>query len=312
MVLRGLASIFFLLSASLWVYAGESTDPNQWLEKMSRSHRELNYQGLFTYEQADTIQSMRIFHALIDGEEYERLERLNSGKMNVIRRGHGPMCMHVGDKLIHLLQEQYHGDGGIAHFYDFSIVGKDRVANRSVVELAIMPRDEHRFGHRLSLDEGTGILLRAVQYSTENKVLERFQFVDVTLDSPLSMADFQGQANHQQVRHIEPELGKVLQYGWRVSWVPGGFKASPQAPQKQQAIIESQIYTDGLAVFSVFVERHDPNSPAAGIQGRAQRGATMAYSRAFQLNGEPYRVTVVGEIPQTTAERIAASIVSSS
>ena len=69
--------------------------------------------------------------------------------------------------------------------------------------------------------------------------------------------------------------------------------------------------TDGLAVFSVFVEQHNAESAVAGVQGRAQRGATMAYSRAFQLNGQPLRVTVVGEIPQATAERIAASIVSS-
>jgi sigma-E factor negative regulatory protein RseB len=313
MVLRGFASILVCLSVTTWVFANESADPNQWLEKMSRSHRELNYQGLFTYEQADAIQSMRIFHALIEGEEYERLERLNSSEMNIVRRGHGPRCMHVGDKLIRLLRQQRHAKGGLAHFYDFSVVGKDRVADRSVVELAVMPRDKHRFGHRLSLDESTGLLLRAVQYSTENKVLERFQFVDVELKSDLTMADFQGQSNHHQAKHINPDRNDAMPYRWRLSWMPGGFKVSPQAQkQSTQSVVESQTYTDGLAVFSVFVEQHNPNNPAAGIQGRAQRGATMAYSRAFQLNGEPYRVTVVGEIPQGTAERIAASIVSSS
>ena len=299
-----------LLSFVVIASAGaESLGPDQWLEKMSRSHRELNYQGLFTYEQSDAIQTMRIYHALINGEEHERLERLNSTALNVVRKGHGPRCMHVGEKLVRLLR-QNKSTAGIAHFYDFSIVGKDRVAGRPVVELAVMPRDKHRFGHRLSLDEQTGLMLRSVQYNAGNKVLERFQFVEIDFETPLTEQHFHGPDNHHQVKHIDPVAQGEASYAWRLSWKPGGFKASPHSSKGVE--IESRTYTDGLAVFSVFVEPHQTEQPDAGVQGRAQRGATMAYSRAFQLNGQPHRVTVVGEIPQSTAERIAASVVSAS
>lgn len=307
MQLRWLFSLFAIFVAASWSYANELEEPNAWLEKMSRSHRELNYQGLFTYEQADSIQTMRIFHALIEGQEYERIERLNSTELNLVRRGHGPRCMHVGDKLIRLLKDQRHSKAGMAHFYDFSVVAKDRVADREVVELAVMPRDKHRFGHRLSLDKETGLLLRAIQYSPDNKVLERFQFVEVDYQSTMSLADFEGHDKQQRARHIDPH-GKASDYPWSLSWMPGGFKPSPHKSRKG---IEKLTFTDGLAVFSVFVEPHQRNKPSAGVQGRAQRGATMAYSRAFQLDGRPYRVTVVGEIPQATAERIAASVVAS-
>ena len=297
---------FLFISGSL---AAEELSPNQWLEKMSRSHRELSYQGLFTYEQADAIQTMRIYHALINGEEFERLERLNSKALNVVRKGHGPRCMHVGEKLVRLLKENQ-STAGVAHFYDFSVVGNDRVAGRPVVELAVMPRDKHRFGHRLSLDQETGLMLRSIQYSVGNNVLERFQFVEIDFDAPLTEQDFQGSKNRHQVKHIAPLMQQDANYTWRLSWKPGGFKASPQPVQ--DGLVESRTYTDGLAVFSVFVEPHQTDSNReTGVQGRAQRGATMAYSRAFQLNGQPHRVTVVGEIPQSTAERIAASVVSS-
>ncbi|MCR8923306.1 MucB/RseB C-terminal domain-containing protein [Dasania sp. GY-MA-18] len=288
----------------------DSLAPQDWLQKMSSSHRQLNYQGLFTYEQADSIQTLRIFHALIDGEEYERLERLNSTELNVVRKGHGPSCLHAGDKLIKLLKQQHNSHVGMAHFYDFSIAGRDRVAGRKVVILAVMPRDKHRFGHRLSLDEETGLLLRGVQYSADNKVLERFQFVDIELNADIPRETFNEPKHMQQAAHIAPAVNDKANYAWRLSWLPGGFKSIPSPAKKSP--VDSQTFTDGLAVFSVFVEPHQDNSPAAGVQGRAQRGATMAYSRAFQLHGQTYRVTVVGEIPQLTAERVAASIVAAS
>ena len=65
------------------------------------------------------------------------------------------------------------------------------------------------------------------------------------------------------------------------------------------------LYTDGLAAFSVFVL---PQSSGEGAQGRAQRGATVAYMKQVEFNGNPYTVTVVGEIPARTAQRVAASI----
>ena len=73
--------------------------------------------------------------------------------------------------------------------------------------------------------------------------------------------------------------------------------------------VQVMAFTDGLAAFSVFLEPNDLVNGQDGVQGWAQRGATMAYSRVMLLGGSPFRVTVVGEIPQKTAERIASSVV---
>lgn len=309
MICHRVALLLVALLLAQLSFATDNLSPNDWLEKMSRSHRELSYQGLFTYEQAESIHTMRIFHAIINGEEYERLQRLNSDELNVVRKGHGPACMHAGDKLIHLLNKRRGSHAGMAHFYDFSIVASDRVAGREVVVLAVMPRDKHRFGHRFSLDKDTGLLLRAVQYSTDNKVLERFQFVDIELDANIDIEQFIGHDNQQSISHSDPTKPISGALPWQLSWMPGGFNIS--ASKVGDAGVNSKTFTDGLAVFSVFVEPHDNQASSSGVQGRAQRGATMAYSKAFSLDGRPFRVTVVGEIPQATAERVAASIIAS-
>ena len=290
-------------------WGGELAEPRVWLDKMSHSQRELSYEGAFTYEQSGSMKSMKITHAIIDGEEFERLEHLDGEERELIRRGHGPECIHFGDGLLRLYQQQSRLKNTVDHFYDFSVVGRDRVAGRRAVELAIMPRDKHRFGHRLSVDESTGLLLRSIRYGANNQVLERFQFVELTVGGVFPESHFIGHGSSHYLNHIAPSQSKVSreQRQWKLSWLPGGFSYTPNT--KPVTHVQVMAFTDGLAAFSVFLEPNDLVNGQDGVQGWAQRGATMAYSRVMLLGGSPFRVTVVGEIPQKTAERIASSVV---
>ncbi|MCY1181068.1 Sigma factor AlgU regulatory protein MucB [compost metagenome] len=65
------------------------------------------------------------------------------------------------------------------------------------------------------------------------------------------------------------------------------------------------MFDDGLARFSVFVEALNGGS-AADI--RTQLGPTVAVSRRLTTPKGEMMVTVVGEIPIGTAERIALSM----
>ena len=64
-------------------------------------------------------------------------------------------------------------------------------------------------------------------------------------------------------------------------------------------------YTDGLSAFSVFIDQLEVPSI---IEGRAQRGATIAYLGRLESNSGNYRVTIVGEVPAPTLERVAMSL----
>jgi sigma-E factor negative regulatory protein RseB len=69
------------------------------------------------------------------------------------------------------------------------------------------------------------------------------------------------------------------------------------------------MYSDGLAAFSVFVEGM-PDSGAASMVSR--NGATVAVTHMTEgREQQPYLVTLVGEIPTPTAQRIARSVVPS-
>jgi sigma-E factor negative regulatory protein RseB len=65
------------------------------------------------------------------------------------------------------------------------------------------------------------------------------------------------------------------------------------------------MYDDGLARFSVFLESTDG---ASVTETRTQLGPTVAVSRRLNTVDGEVMVTVVGEIPIGTAERIALSV----
>jgi len=70
------------------------------------------------------------------------------------------------------------------------------------------------------------------------------------------------------------------------------------------------MFTDGVAVVSVFIESQDPKADAkqsrmAGAPlGAAQIGAASAYTVVI----EGHRVTAVGEVPPVTVKAIAETL----
>ena len=63
------------------------------------------------------------------------------------------------------------------------------------------------------------------------------------------------------------------------------------------------VYSDGLAMVSVFIEKLMPD--ATPMQGFSSRGAVNAFSRV----AEEHQITVVGELPLQTVRRIAGAVV---
>ncbi|ARN75353.1 MucB/RseB C-terminal domain-containing protein [Oceanicoccus sagamiensis] len=316
MSLFSLLTILLLLISPALSLAAES-DPRLLLDKMSHSFMERNYQGTFSFQRGDSIESLRIAHAVIDGKEYERLEYMDGDKREIIRRGHKLDCIHPGHQLVRFYQHQQNlktttQNASLDDYYTFTVTGMDRVAGRATINLTISPKDTHRFGYRLSLDKASGLLLRSELIGPKDKVLERFQYVEIHLNAKLTKQDFAGAQEAYHPDHAAPVAArKAMAAGdqhWKVQWLPGGF-TSTVANQNFVTEDDMATFTDGMTVFSVFLERESGNkTPSQHIEGHAQKGATTAYSRAIDLSGSPHRVTVVGEIPAKTAQQIARSI----
>lgn len=301
-----LSCLLLLVSFSLQA-SGSTEQALHWLERMSASFRDLNYQGTFTYEQGDVMESLRIAHAVHGGEYFERLQYLDGAKREIIRRGEQLSCLQPGQRLVRFYQRgQQLKDASlptlVSRYYDLSVGEPGRIAGREAIDLRLVPKDRHRLGYLLSLDQETGLLLRMKLIGPDQKVLERFQFVEVQVGEviPAEFFEFDDGAEAPKTATIS---AKPLTGQWRLAWKPEGFVSTTGSDKVVST--DMATFSDGLAAFSVFVE---PGVESNQKADQLQRGATVVYSLAAKSEDQDYRITVVGEIPQGTAQRIAQSV----
>lgn len=279
------------------------------LQKMASIPHTLNYQGSFTYQHKDnpSLQSFRIIHWVEDGIEHERLQHLNGPEREFLRSGKEIGCESLGDQLLQGKISQLGVNiARMDQLYRFEIRGPERVAGRDATALLALPLDEYRHSSLLTIDNETGLVLKSWLVDESARPLERYQFIDLDLSPDLASIKQQPAAKIQRstearLGDCNPSMLKQPEH-WQLAWVPAGFAFVGQRQVRDQ--IDMLMYTDGLTTFSVFIEAATGAIP----EGVAQRGATLAVMDSLNHQGKRYRITVVGEIPVVTAQKIAQNI----
>ncbi len=282
-----------------------SADPEaiRWLDKMSRSAGEADYQGVVTLQRGDELQVLQLSHSVGEGAATEQLTQLTGQGARIERNQHPLDCVHPGHQLLRMGAALRSGHCGVSAHYRFKVDQGDRVAGREAVRILVEPRDLYRYGYVLDLDRETGLLLKARIVGQGNNTLELFQFAKLNYSNRALEgvpAELVHQASHP---HPVDEAGSPLpSRSWFVSWLPGGFMPTEALPGNES----SRSYTDGLAVFSVFLEELDQEMrPGEGV---VSQGGTISYTRGMRLARSSVLVTVIGEVPVNTARMVADSV----
>lgn len=287
----------------------QSPEVAKLLQKMASVPHTLNYQGSFTYQHKDnpSLQSFRIIHWVENGVEHERLQHLNGTEREFVRSGKAIGCESLGDQLLQGKISQLGANlARMDELYRFEIRGPERVAGREATALLALPLDTYRHSSLLTIDNETGLVLKSWLVDESARPLERYQFIDLDL-SP-DMKSIQQQPPAKLQRSATSQLGDCNPVElkeserWKLAWVPSGFAFVGQRQVRNQ--IDMLMYTDGLTTFSVFIEAATGAIP----EGVASRGATLAVMDSLSYQGKSYRITVVGEIPVVTAQKIAQNI----
>ncbi len=306
--------VFFAGRATAAVCPEVSPEALKWLDNMSRSAHEVSYQGVVTFQRGDDMQVMQISHSVNGGTATESLTRLTGQGAQVVRVEHPLECIHPGHKLLRLgteIQSVANSSAsvdecGISGHYRFSVTEGERVAGRRAVRIIVTPRDMYRYGYVMELDKQTGLLLKTRTIGRGGKVLEYFQFANLSYGEAVSQAaevDLVHRATHTTLAE-QPGSPRAEHYfggDWTVRWVPSGFTATDSSSGGRR-----RTYTDGLAVFSVFLEML-PGDIRPG-EGVVRRGGTTSYTRGLHMGDKPALVTIIGEVPVNTARMVADSI----
>ncbi|RLA57103.1 MAG: negative regulator for alginate biosynthesis [Gammaproteobacteria bacterium] len=289
--------------ASAAVCPGADAAALSWLDKMSRSVRQVSYNGVVTLQRGDDMQVMQISHSVGEGTISERLTELTGQGAQVERADHPLDCIHPGHRLLRLGADLQAGRCGIAQYYRFSVTDGERVAGRMAVRIRIEPRDMYRFGYVMQLDGETALLLKAETIGRGEKILEKFQFANLSYSGQI-LDGTEVNLVHEAQHPLPPAAVPTASDGnkWGVGWVPRGF-ISTDIPVGGGG---RRTYTDGLAVFSVFLEELGQEiRPGEGV---VHRGSTLSYTRGMRFTGQSVLVTVIGEVPVNTARMVADSV----
>ena len=139
-------------------------------------------------------------------------------------------------------------------------------------------------------------------------VLDRFDRVQ---DSIRTLTAELRVTNHHRLL-VEPEvnvgrlyLTKPAALRWAVAWHPNGFVLVEHLAERisgSEMPMEHIVYSDGLASMSVFIELL--GAAGAALVGHSRVGAINAFGRVH----EGHQITVVGEVPPGTVERVGMSV----
>lgn len=301
-------SLMAIFSASLWA-AQSGVD---WLVRMTDSFDSLSYDGVFVHQEAGAMNSMRVRHGLIGGVGYESLEDLDGQRISVIRADDSVICVFPdqGDFSAGFLPSepfkrfQELDRERLKLAYDIQVVDiNQRIASRTAIKLKLTPKDEFRYGHEFWIDKENGFLLKHDVLDLKDKLLERIQFTSVNFAPDLKAEDFipNESANTQHYMRVEP---KVVQRQWTFDWLPEGFSFVWDDARQMNETTNMMLLSDGMSTVSVFIEKSSKKRPQTLIN----LGATIAGEQSVNVNEQTYLLTMVGEVPAETIQRLMTVI----
>lgn len=307
----------------------------EWLRAMSHAMQAVNYRGLLQHQQEQNDPSIfQVTHGTLGGKRYERLVYLGSRYREMMRHGADlTFVLVAGDPFLQQLSnpgapELFNKPFARAfdrlpeEYYQATLGRTSRLAKRAVIEIAVTPKDNHRYGYRFWLDKESALLLRFEVTGPEHRTLESFSYVDIEIDVALGSEDLEVQvgAGHIKLQMKADQTKAVAQNhqpapNWDVTWLPEGFSLVTQHSRRSaqnKEMLHSLSYSDGLAAFSIYIE-----SLPEAVTARApittdyvgRLGSTVTVIGQTEGHARmPYMVMVVGEIPEKTAAQVVHAV----
>lgn len=292
------------------------------IEEMVTAAKTLNYEGVFTYQNGKSLQTIKIIHRSDEQGEVERLISLNGAAREVIRTNDVVTCIFPEGKRVNVnrrpLGRGFPSDllrrlGSAADFYEVSEGEKARVAGREAQQLTITPIDDYRYGFKLWRDIQTHLLLRSELVTQAGNVLENFTFSAIEFHDEITDDALEPEiVNRDEMTQYLTEPETAVQMAskgplsnWQVNWLPEGFALVAQQNRlkaKNGASVEQRVYSDGLSSISIFIEKIKAHH--GHLKGVTNMGAVNAFGTII----ESHFVTVVGEVPKHTVDKIGSAI----
>jgi sigma-E factor negative regulatory protein RseB len=306
------AIVVGLLAGAAALAQAQPPEALAWLRKIHDATQKLSYQGTFVYQQDGRTETSRITRYVDASGDIEKLEVMDGVPREIVRSKDTVRCYLPDSKVVKidrrsperefpaLLPERV---SALARHYEISLGELQRIAGFECREIVLKPKDNLRYGHRLYADASTGMLLKAVTMDSAGRQIEQITFTELKLGGV--KRDMVKARHAAGTWRIEDSAAAPTRLpGWGLNAELPGFRKVVELKRKlsESRPVGQMVYSDGLAAVSVFIEPLE--SSGAVRTGLASMGAIHIYTREVAN----HMVTVVGEAPALSVQRIADSV----
>ncbi|MFA0346408.1 sigma-E factor regulatory protein RseB [Vibrio sp. 10N.222.55.C6] len=308
-ILVGALTLFSLMSPTAFA---EETTAKALLHQMNEASQHLNYELSYILIKKSSIEPLVYRHAVNDDQQLAHLVYLSGPVREVIRRGNEvsyiepgtePFTIQSGSMVAPVIPMINRDIESLNQYYDFVKVGRSREAGSTTQVLRVVPKDGLRYSYVVWVDEKTNLPLRADLLDRDGEVLEQYRTISYVVNDKIAEA-MGGLSQAQLPKVLSLPEGLVSETNWQASWIPEGFKSKELSRYQMAAtdkMVESQLFSDGLFNFSVYIAEKDEHS----LKGQLVRQGRRTLHSLVIGDKE---ISVVGDIPPATAKRIAQSV----
>lgn len=307
-----LISVLTLFSLSISTAFAEEDSAGALLHQMNQASQQLNYELSYILIKKNSIEPLLYRHANSDKEQLAHLIYLSGPVREVIRRGGEvsyiepgvePFTIESTTMVAPTIPMLNSNVDQLSRYYDFVRVGRAREAGAACQVLRVVPKDGLRYSYVLWIDEKNYLPLRADLVDRDGEVLEQYRTISYSISDKLAEM-MSGLKNAKLPDVLSLPKSNLETTFWHVGWVPDGFEAKDLNRYRMaitERVVESKMYSDGLFSFSVYVSDSDNYS----LKGQLVRQGRRTLHSLVKGNNE---ISVVGDIPPATAQRIAQSV----
>lgn len=305
---RGLVLLLVVCSGAAWAQSPEALDL---LRRIHDATHKLSYRGTFVYQHDGRTETSRLTRYIDSRGEISKLEVLDGVPREIVRTRDEVKCYLPEARVVKV--DRRPGERGfpallpervneLARHYDISMGETRRISGFDCQAVVLTPKDALRYGYRLYADAATGMLLKAVTVDSAGQEIEQFMFTQLALGGVTrDMVKPRHAAAGWRVEDAAAAPASLP--GWGLSGeLPGFHKVVELRRRLESKPVGQMVYSDGLAAVSVFIEPLEGRS--AVRTGLASMGAIHIYTREVAN----HMVTVVGEAPPASVQRIADSV----
>ena len=330
-----LASALLIGAFSLNAFAADDA----WLalQKTAYAARELNYQGVFVYQNGKQTRSVQITHMNNNGQEMTRNlvldTSLRAGQpREVYSQGSDIVIVHpknetknttnntsnnTSNNATTMVIEKRRGQNlfpamlptdlqALKANYSIRTLATEMIAGRGAQVFELTSNDAFRYSYKIWADAEFGLLLKMTLLDGKKQTLEQIEFTELSMLNSRDVNWFQPKIDVKK-QYVTEDISSInhVNTNWIVAELPTGYvkvdHVTLNLPGKTGPV-DQMIFSDGIASVSLFIE-----PIAKGVRpkvGRMLIGSTNICAHVT----DGYQITVVGEVPEATVMQIAKAV----